>query len=398
MNGNANPLLLDIGCFNILLQLQVGGDMAVIEKRVTQDGKVRYRVKVRMRGFPAQTSTHERLADAKRWAQQTETAIRDGRYFKTAESKKHTLGELIDRYIRDVLPNKKKSQVKQTAQLLWWKGQLGSHLLSDVTPALIGEKRDELARGTTYRKTQRSPSTVVRYLSALSHALSTAVKEWGWLDDSPMRKVSKLKEPRGRVRFLDDDERERLLEACKESSNPYLYPIVVIAMSTGMRYSEIMNLTWADVDLQRSRIILHETKNGDRRAVPIAGKAYEILVHLERKRRLDTNLLFCKRKSSALPASNNFEKHHLDEVQKVQKPIQLRSAWINALRKAGVKDFKFHDLRHCAASYLAMSGASLAEIAEILGHKTLAMVKRYSHLSDSHKHSVVDRMNKSFIG
>ena len=197
--------------------------MAVIEKRKTKDGKIQYRVKIRLKGFPPQTATFERLADAKRWVQDTESAIREGRHFKTTEAKKHTLGELVDRYIRDVLPQKKKSQKKQTAQLLWWKEHLGSFLLADVTPALIGEKRDELFRGITYRKTQRSPATVVRYLSALSHAFTIAVREWGWLEDSPMRKVTKLKESRGRVRFLDEHERERLLKACKESSNPHLF-------------------------------------------------------------------------------------------------------------------------------------------------------------------------------
>ena len=93
-----------------------------------------------------------------------------------------------------------------------------------------------------------------------------------------------------------------------------------------------------------------------------------------------------------------FEQVDLRRVQKVQKPAELRGAWVAAMKKAGLRDFRFHDLRHCAASYLAMSGASLAEIADILGHKTLAMVKRYAHLSDSHKHTVVDRMNKHFLG
>lgn len=213
------------------------------------------------------------MSDAKRRAQDTESAIREGRHFKTSESKKHTLGELIDRYIRDVLPQKKKSEEKQKAQLLWWKEQLGSYSLAEVTPALIAEKRDDFFRGITYRGTQRSPATVVRYLSALSYAFTIAIKEWGWMEDSPMRKVSKLKESRGRVRFLDEAERERLLQTCKESSNPHLFPVVLIALSTGMRYGEIINLTWADVDLPRKRIILQETKNGDRRAVPIAGQA-----------------------------------------------------------------------------------------------------------------------------
>lgn len=370
--------------------------MAVIEERKTKDGQTRYRVKIRLKGYPPQTETHHRLGDAKRWARETEAAILEGRHFKTSEAKKHTLGELVDRYIRDVLPQKKKSLKKQSAQLLWWKAQIGTYSLADVTPALIAEKRDELFRGMTFRGTQRSPATVVRYLSALSHAFTVAVKEWGWLEDSPMRKVTKLREARGRVRFLDEEERERLLRTCKESSNPHLYPVVLIALSTGMRHGEIINLTWADVDLPRKRVILQETKNGERRAVPLAGAALEVLARLEKNRRIDTNLLFPKLRP--IPLNQTTERVDLERVQKVQKPVELRGAWVSALKKAGLKDFRFHDLRHCAASYLAMSGASLAEIADILGHKTLAMVKRYAHLSDSHKHSVVDRMNKHFLG
>lgn len=376
--------------------------MAVVEKRKTSDGQIRYRVKIRLRGHPPQTETFHRLADAKRWANETEAAIREGRHFKTTEAKKHTVGELLERYIQDVLPQKPKSQKKQTAQLLWWKDQIGNYLLSDLTPALIGEKRDELLRGTTCRGTVRSTATVMRYLSALSHACSIAVKEWGWMEDSPMRKVTKLRESRGRVRFLEEGDRLRLLQACKESTNSHLYPVVLLAMSTGMRYGEIINLTWSDVDLLRKRIILQETKNGERRAVPVAGLALELLIELEKRRSNDINLLFPKLRSTKNSTSegetSGFLKEEVKRVQKVQKPTQLRTAWCTALKKAKIDNFRFHDLRHCAASYLAMSGASLAEIADILGHKTLSMVKRYSHLSDLHKHSVVEKMNKHFLG
>ncbi len=356
--------------------------MANIEKRTSKDGKTSYRVKIRLKGFPIQSATFERLTDAKKWTQQTESAIREGRHFKTTEAKRHTLADLIDRYIQDVLPSKKSAK-DQTQQLKWWTAEIGSHTLSDVTPSLLTECRDKLGREITVRKKPRSPASVVRYMAALSHAFTIAVKEWEWLEDNPMRKVTKPKESRGRVRFLSDDERLRLLKACKESSNPYLYIVVVLALSTGMRQGEIMSLTWGTVDLNQGRAILHETKNGERRAIAITGHALEVLKELNIVRRIDCNLLF--------PAKEN-------RPQKPQKPIDLRSPWETAVKKAELEDFHFHDLRHSAASYLAMNGASLAEIAEVLGHKTLQMVKRYAHLSEGHTARVVASMNDKIFG
>ena len=357
--------------------------MANIEKRIASDGKTSYRVKVRLKGFPSQSATFERLTDAKKWAQQTESAIREGRHFKTSEAKRHTMNELIDRYIKTVLPTKPKAKQKQTALLQRWKSEIGSYALIDVTPSLIAECRDKLSNEITLRGIQRSPATVNRYMAALSVTLTKAVKEWGWLDDTPMRKVTKPKEPRGRVRFLLDDERIQLLKACKDSSNPYLYTIVVLALSTGMRQGEIMGLTWDVVDLNQGRAILHETKNGERRAVAITGHALELLKELSKIRQINSNLLF--------PAKENIP-------QKPQKPMDLRTPWEIAVKKAALHDFKFHDLRHSAASYLAMNGASLAEIAEVLGHKTLQMVKRYAHLSEGHTARVVASMNDKIFG
>ena len=116
-------------------------------------------------------------------------------------------------------------------QLEWWKDEIGEHTLADVTPAVVTEARDRLSTGVTARGRPRSPATVNRYMAALSHAFTVGINEWGWLEDSPMRKVTKSTEPRGRVRFLSDEERERLLEACESSSNPYLYPVFVLAIS-----------------------------------------------------------------------------------------------------------------------------------------------------------------------
>lgn len=352
--------------------------MASIKELPDKDGKTRYHVQIRIKGSSPQYGSFKRKTDAERWIQQTEAAIREGRHFKTTKSKKHNLAELINRYISNVLPLKKKCEQRQRAQLIWWKKQIGTYLLSDITPALIAEQRDILLKGITKRGKMRSPATVVRYMAALSHAYTIAIKEWGWIESSPVQKVTKPKEPRGRVRFLDNDERERLLQACKESSNPYLYIIVVMALSTGMRQGEILNLKWSDVDFEKMRVILRETKNGEIRQVHISDHALKLLCELDKVRRIDSQFLF----------PGKFPK----------KPIDIRTAWENAVKKADISDFVFHSLRHTCASYLAMNGASLAEIAEVLGHKTLAMVKRYAHLSASHTAGVLSRMNEKIFG
>jgi integrase len=352
--------------------------MANIEKRVNNQQEISYRVKIRLKGCPTQTATFERLTDARRWVQQTEAAIREGRHFKTTEAKKRTLAQAIERYQKTVLPTKPKSQKSQTTQLNWWKETLGHTTLADITPALLAEQREKLKEGITGYGKLRTPATVNRYLAALSHLFTIAIKEWGWLENNPILRVTKMKEPRGRVRFLSEEERHRLLEACQKSDSPWLYLIVVLALSTGARRMEILGLRWEDVDLNRGIITLHETKNGERRILPITGHALALLKEHAKVRLLNTDLVF--------PGKN------------LKNSVDVRTPWETVLKRAGITDFRFHDLRHSAASYLAMNGASMAEIAEVLGHKTLQMVKRYAHLSDAHTAGVVAKMNLKIFG
>ncbi|MDD5578134.1 MAG: site-specific integrase [Methylobacter sp.] len=351
--------------------------MASIEKR--NDGtETAYRVKIRLKGYPTQTATFARLTDARKWAHATEAAIREGRHFKTIESKKHTLGEMIDRF----LAGAELTQVQDGhvgTHLRRWKDEIGYLLLSDVSADVITKVKDKLLNEQTRTGKKRSATTVLRYLTSLSTAFTTATNDWKWLEDSPMRTLKKPKSARGRVRFLDDDERQRLLTACKESKNAWLYPCVILALSSGMRQGELMGLKWQNVNLKDGYLILHETKNGDRRRVPLSGLALSLLQEHAKVRRLDTQLLFPSNKDA-------------------QKPIDLRKPFETALKAAAINDFHWHDLRHCTASYLAMNGASLAEIAEILGHKTLQMVKRYAHLSDGHVSNVVASMNQKIFG
>jgi integrase len=353
--------------------------MATIETRHNEDGTIGYRAKVRLKGFPSQSATFERKTDAKEWAKQTEASMRQGRHFKTAEAKKHTVGELIDRYLREMEKKNPKRVVDVRPLLGWWKGEMGVYLLSDVSRALIVEHRDKLLNTTGHHVERRSNSTVNRYMTALGNAFTVATNEWEWVEENPMRKISKLSEPRGRVRFLDDEEREQLLEACKVSKSPQLHILVVLALSTGARHGEIINLRWSDVDLQRRVIILHDTKNKERRLLPLAHYALQFMEAHSKVRNIASDLVF--------PSPSN-----------PMKVWDSRSSWLSALQKANIQNFRFHDLRHSCASYLAMNGASLAEIAEVLGHKTLQMVKRYAHLSEAHTAKVVQSMNERIFG
>jgi len=353
--------------------------MAQIRERVKKNGKKSFFVRIRMKGKPEATASFERLTDARIWAQHTETAIREGRYATTAEAQKHTVSDLVERYISDVLPRKPKIQAEYALQLKWWADQIGDVLLSDLTSSLISEQRDLLSEKVTNRKTIISNARVNRYMAALSTAISTSVKEWEWMEDNPLRKISKLKEPRGRVRYLSDEERELLLTACRESHNPDLYLTVILAMSTGGRQAEIWGLTWKCVDLKNGFVTFEETKNDEPRSVPLAGHAFELMLERSKVPRIDTDLVF--------PSPKN-PQNHFD----FRRPFQI------ALKTAQIEDFRWHDLRHCAASYLVMAGVDMRTVGEILGHKTMQMTQRYAHLSPEHLKDAVAKMNLKIFG
>ena len=352
--------------------------MPAIEERQNSKGGTTFRVKVRIKGYPVQTATFKRKTDAKKWAQSTESAIHEGRYFTNTQSKKKTFGDMIDRYLEEIMPLKPKSMKTQTQQLEYWKEKLGHITLNDVGSSNINAIKNELSTGKTTRGI-RSRATVNRYLAALSHVYSVAVKEWEWLSDNPTMRVSRLQENRGRTRFLSENEIKRLLAACKKSENKYLYFIVVLALSTGARKTEILTLKWDNVDFERGAIRLDETKNGDQRSLPLEGHAYDLLCELFKNRVIFSDYLF---------PSLNYDVPLRD----------IKKSWMKAIKQAKIEDFRFHDLRHTAASYLAMDGASATDIAEILGHKTLQMVRRYSHLSEAHTKKVVASMNTKMFG
>jgi len=348
--------------------------MGSIREITKKDGSKSYHAEIRLRGHPTERENFRTRSLAKKWIQDTESAIRDGRHSKTAEAKRHTLAELLNRFISQWLPKNPKSQAKQDSLLTWWKNQLGHLVLADLTPNVIAEARDLLLSESTKRKKMRSSSTVNRYLAALSKALSVAVREWGWLDDSPMRKVSKPSEGKGRERFLSLQEKDRLLEACKVSSNPFLYPLVNLSILTAMRFSELIQLKWEDVNFNAGLITLSETKNGDRRTIPLTPI---------------TESLFKLCPTFSSTALGHIFKSSRQNNQK--GVISVRQSFKTALKLAEIENFRWHDLRHTAASYLAMRGATQGELMSILGHRSPHMTRRYAHYSQDHIKQILNK-------
>lgn len=361
--------------------------MAVIEERKCPDGTLKYRVRIRIKGRPAESETFDRRADAKEWANKREYELKQEIRMGLSHAAKKTIGMMIDRYMELELPKKRSNQDATRVALLWWRDQIGERTLAELTPSLLSECRDRLLNEpytpckygpADWKERKKGPATVVRYMASMSHVLTIACNEWQWLAVNAMTKVKRPTLPRGRVRFLSDEERGRLLEAYRQSHWEDLYTLVILALSTGARKSELLGLRWKDIDLNLSVARLEKTKNNERRALPLAHHARDLILSMKEKRQ---------------PR----ERDYVFPSQDGTAPRQIKRPWEAAVELAELEDFRFHDLRHSAASYLAMNGASLAEIAEVLGHKTLQMVKRYAHLSDQHVAGVVERMNKAIF-
>lgn len=374
--------------------------MATIERRERKSGTV-YLADVRIRGFPRQKKTFKRLTDARIWAQQTEAAIRSGEFqnvLKTARNK--TLQDVITRYRSDILPQKAaKTQNSEGFILRRWESLLGQYMLSYIDSELINRKLRQIEAEGDTRKSRIEPDDnaenlirpksrrTMKYYRDTLALLFRYSKKWGWIANDPMEHVEPIKKLRNeRTRYLDENERKALLDACKFSKNQQLYPLVVFALSTGARKGEILGLTLDDVDLNRGMAIFRNTKNGDTRTAPLIGHLKDIL---------EGHIGWVEVKYSAMEAKPS--KRWLFPSQNGLAAIDIRNPWEKARAAAGLIDFRFHDLRHSTASYLAMSGASQLEIAEVLGHRTLHMVKRYAHLSESHIKNLMNKLDKSIF-
>lgn len=285
-----------------------------------------------------------------------------GVYINRAGAEKLLLEKALDRYLAEVSASKRDSTAyAESHKAKALKKKFGAYSLAAITPDLVAEYRDErLAAG-------KSASTVRLELSLLSHLFTIAIKEWRvGLFYNPVANIRKPAPTKGRDRRMSADEEKALFKACDSYSNPMLGWIARIALYTGMRAGEIKTLTRKQVNLEKRTVHLTETKNGSARTVPLTREAVAVFrLALDNPvRPIDTDLIFYGEPGR----------------DKVRRPYEFRPAWHRTLKDAGIKGLRFHDLRHEAVSRLVEAGLGDQEVAAISGHKSMQMLKRYTHL------------------
>jgi integrase len=287
------------------------------------------------------------------------TEIIEGRYFDMKKQEKKVLfDDFCNEYIEEHSQKRKRPMVAKRDKGLvkhlmeHFKGKY----LSDITPKMI-----ENYQGDRIQKA--APATVNREIACLKHMFNKAIL-WEEATDNPVRKVKLFRENNMRKRYLDQEQIIKFIDAC----SPHLKPIALIALHTGMRKAEILELKWNEVDLDQGIIYILQPKSGERREVWLNEVAKKTLREL--KRHPKSPYVFYRKNGKAY--------------------YNVRKSFDAALKKCGIIDFRFHDLRHTFASQLAMAGESLKTIQELLGHKTPEMTHRYAHLSPSHKRNAVE--------
>ncbi len=319
-------------------------------------GGVVYLALVRLKGFRPVSKTFPTADEAIAWAAATKGTLRGerGRGQTRIDLPKLTLSSLIREYLADPAIKVLRSYETYHDRLDWWVARYGVERVLDVNVAVLREARERLTPG-------RAPATVNRHLAAMR-----TVWNWGRTaglvpSDRTWPARLMLPEPKGRTRYLADDELKRLLAEAK-ARGPTEHAMVVVSLATGVRQGELLRLTWADVDFERARAKVLLTKNNEARAVHLPPVAIEALRAIRRQ--------------SVVSARQCF----LDPVGEPYRKDTIHHWWNVVRNRAGLTDFRWHDLRHSCASFLAQKGATLLEIGSVLGHKSPTVTLRYAHL------------------
>jgi integrase len=306
-----------------------------------------WQTRVRRKGYSDITKSFNTRQDAERWARSVEVSLDRGTYVDPTEAERVTLDDLIGRYIKEVLPSMK-GYVEDSYRLkAIQRRDIAKINMARLSSLQIASYRDE-------RLTKVAPNTVIRELAYLSSVINHARREWGINIPNPVQMVRNPSMPQGRNRVITEDELQRLLEQLEPTGrrNPWMKPLVLLALETGMRRGELLQLRWTDINLQNRTATLWETKNGERRVVPLSSKAIDTLQKTPRS--------LCGR------------------VFPLSQAAQAK-AFKEALKRSKLDDLHFHDLRHTAITHMAKKLPNVIELAAVSGHKSLRMLQRYYH-------------------
>ena len=334
--------------------------MPTIQKIDNKKG-VSYRVLIRKKGLRTISKTFPSRKLANQFALQVESDLRLHMALG-GKSNSKTFSDVSRRYRVDRYGSVTSTPVPYESRIKYWDDFFGNR-------KIIGITQSDIVTGLRKLPDRLSNASINKFRGAVSAVLSYACKEYD-LPGNPVQNIPSLIENNARTRFLSDDERTRLFKACRASKWGKLYLLVLMAITTGARKGELLNLKFKDIDFDRHIAYVHSTKNGEPKVMPLT-KA--VLVELNRFKEQEAELIF-------------------NSELKPNKPFEFRKQWGRALKEASIEDFRFHDTRHSCASYLAMNGASLLEIADVLGHKQISMTKRYSHLCVSHKIKLIGKV------
>lgn len=337
--------------------------MAAIRKR----GDYQWQAEVRRKGYPSQRRTFESKSDAEKWAAVVESEIARNVFRPHGEAEKTTLDECLKRYLVEVTPLKKGAGPKLEEgkiRIIRADAQLCAKPMSAVRGLDVASYRDKRLKSV-------GPATVIKELNIISHLFNTAIKEWGMESlVNPVVAVRKPKTPRGRERRLMPGELDAILSA---TESPELPAIVQLELETAMRRSEIVGLVWKNINLNKKVLILPDTKNGEARAVPLSSQAVALLETLPRRL---SGRVFGMTPNAVTHAFVRACKRARAVYEKECIEILGRTP-----DKSFLSDLRLHDLRHEATSRFFESGKlDMMEVASITGHKTLSMLKRYTHL------------------
>lgn len=312
----------------------------------------RWQAQVRRRGMAPRAKSFDQKSDAEKWARSLESELdRCGMLPDTRVAESTTLRTILERYVIEVSPRKRSAHTEISRIKALLRRPLCHRTLALLSTSDLATYRDERLRTV-------SPSTVIRELNTISHAIDTAMRDWDvYLHRNPCKLVRRPSPPRGRNRRLRDDEEQRLLDAADSGRNIYMRDLIVLAVETGMRRGELLALDWQHVDLETRIAHLPITKNGEPRDIPLSTRARDVLYRLWEAQ---------ERPSAGRPLPTT-------ESAVVQ-------AWGHLCGRASISGLHFHDLRHEAVSRLFEKGLNVVEVSTISGHKELRMLARYAHL------------------